>query len=253
MIVGIAVPAAGPLFEGHFPGRPILPGIAELVLVARALAPETGAVDVCAIPFARFRGLVLPADALEVEASPRGDAGGIRFEVRRGGAIVANGAMTFGVPRPAEEAGRATPSRSGRDTTSIEDLIPHRPPMRFVERILVEAERGATALARIPRACALVSGGLSPTYVALEAAAQTAAAWEALRRSRGGGDAGARMGYLVSLKDVVAHRGAIPADSDLTVSVRLEALAPPLANYAFDVAIDGALVLSGAIGTYLSD
>ena len=64
MNVAIAVPADGPLFEGHFPGRPILPGIAELVLIARALAPGGDAAEVSAIPFARFRGLVLPDDGL---------------------------------------------------------------------------------------------------------------------------------------------------------------------------------------------
>ncbi len=253
MIVGIEVPAAGPLFEGHFPGRPILAGIAELALVARALAPETGAAGVCAIPFVRFRGLVLPADSLEVEASPRGDGGGVRFEVRRSRAVMANGAMTFGVPQLAEEAPSAAPSRAVRGAPSIDDLIPHRPPMRFVERILCEAEHGATCLARVPRDCALVSRGETPTFVALEAAAQTAAAWEAHRRSREAGLGGARVGYLVSLKDVVVHRGTIPAGADLTASIRLEALAPPLANYAVEVVLDGVLVLRGTIGTFLSD
>lgn len=50
MSVAIAVPADGPLFEGHFPGRPILPGIAELLLIARALAPGGDAASVSAIP-----------------------------------------------------------------------------------------------------------------------------------------------------------------------------------------------------------
>jgi 3-hydroxymyristoyl/3-hydroxydecanoyl-(acyl carrier protein) dehydratase len=38
----IAIPASGPWFEGHFPGRPILPGVAELALAIATLGRETG-------------------------------------------------------------------------------------------------------------------------------------------------------------------------------------------------------------------
>lgn len=251
MNVAIEVPADGPLFEGHFPGRPILPGIAELVLVARALAPSAGGADVSAIPFARFRALVLPADVLEVAAEPRGD-GGVRFEVRRAEDLVANGAMTFGVPGLEDKGPTAVASRAPRGAPPLRDLIPHRPPMLFVERIVGVADDGATCLGRVPGACALVQGGLIPALVALEAAAQTAAVWEALRRSRASGPAPARIGYLVSLKDVVLYRRTIPADADLIASVRLVATAAPLATYAVDVAVEGELALRGTIGTYLS-
>lgn len=249
MTIAIAVPADGPLFEGHFPGRPILPGIAELVLVAQALSPETG---VSGIPFARFRGIVLPGDRLEVAASPRGQ-GGLRFEVRRAGEVVANGAMTFGVPQADDGAPPSMASRAGCYAPPLHELIPHRPPMLFIERILGEAEDGATCLGRVPAACALVTGGSTPAFVALEAAAQTAAAWEALRRSRDSGAPSVRTGYLVSLRDVVLHRRTIPAEADLIASIRLVATAPPLTTYAVDVAVLGELALRGTIGTYLND
>jgi len=250
--VAIEVPSDGPLFEGHFPGRPILPGIAELVLVARALAPAWGGADVSAIPFARFRALVLPADTLEVVAEPRGD-GGVRFEVRRAGELVANGALTFGVPLFDDGGATAVASRASRGAPPLRELIPHRKPWLFVERIVGVAEDGATCLGRVPGACALVAGGSAPAFVALEAAAQTAAVWEALRRSATSGAVEARMGYLVSLKDVVLHRRTIPAEADLIASVRLLATAAPLANYAVDVSVEGGLALRGTIGTYLSD
>jgi predicted hotdog family 3-hydroxylacyl-ACP dehydratase len=252
MNVAIAVPADGPLFEGHFPGRPILPGIAELVFIAHALAQEGDGADVSAIPFARFRGLVLPGDALEVAASPRGD-GGVRFEVRRAGEVVANGAMTFGVLQRDDGGRTAVASRAARGAPPLRDLIPHRPPMLFVERIVGVADDGATCLGRVPGACALVAGGSAPAFVALEAAAQTAAVWEALRRSRASGTHETRTGYLVSLRDVDLYRRTIPADVDLIASVRLVATAPPLATYAVEVAVEGELALRGTIGTYLND
>jgi 3-hydroxyacyl-[acyl-carrier-protein] dehydratase len=248
MTIAIAVPADGPLFEGHFPGRPILPGIAELALVASALAPEGAPTDVAAIPFARFRGLVLPGDLLEVASSPRGQ-GGVRFEVRRGSAIVANGALIFGVPQRDDLAAVTVASRAVRGASPVCELIPHRPPMLFVERILGEADDGATCLGRISSASALVLGGSAPAFVALEAAAQTAAVWEALRRSRDPGTPSPRDGYLVSLADVVLHRRTIPADADLIVTIRLVGSAAPLTTYAVDVAVEGELAVRGTIGT----
>lgn len=252
MNVAIAVPADGPLFEGHFPGRPILPGIAELVLVAAALAPDGAAAEVSEIPFVRFRGVVLPADVLEVVSDPRGERG-VRFEVRRAGELVANGAMAFGAPSHDDAGGTAVAARAARGAPPLHDLIPHRPPMLFVERILGEADDGATCLGRVPRACALVTKGEAPAFVALEAAAQTAAVWEALRRSRDGGTPTVRTGYLVSLRDVVLQRRTIPADADLIVSIRLVAEAGPLTTYAVDVTVEGGLALRGAIGTFVND
>ena len=57
MNVRIVVPRAGPLFDGHFPGLPILPGVAELIMVAGALAPTAALTRVHHV---RFRGLVRP-------------------------------------------------------------------------------------------------------------------------------------------------------------------------------------------------
>jgi len=124
--------------------------------------------------------------------------------------------------------------------------------MLFVEEILGVAEDGATCLARVPGDCALVVGGSAPAFVALEATAQTAAVWEALRRSHPSGRAEARMGYLVSLRDVMLHREWIPAETDLIASVRLVAQAAPLTTYAVEVSVEGELALRGTIGTYLS-
>jgi 3-hydroxyacyl-[acyl-carrier-protein] dehydratase len=243
----IELPANDPLFEGHFPGRPILPGIAELVLVWRAMSDASGPPDVSGIPFARFRGLVVPSDVLRISAEPGG-----RFEVRRGAELVANGTMTPGVPGAEGGGATAVASRAPRGAPPIRELIPHRPPMLFVERILGVADDGATCLGRVPHECALVTGGSVPAFVALEAATQTAAVWEALRRSGGPGPAAARMGYLVSLKDVLLRRGMIPADADLIASIRLVGEASPLTMYAVDVSVEGELALRGTIGTYLA-
>jgi predicted hotdog family 3-hydroxylacyl-ACP dehydratase len=125
--------------------------------------------------------------------------------------------------------------------------------MLFVERFLGEGVDGATCLGRVPRTCALVEEGSVPTFVALEAAAQTAAAWEALRRSKATGVTAARTGLLVSLRDIVLYRRTFAAGADLVASVRLAATAPPLTTYDVEASVEGELALRGTIGTYLND
>lgn len=95
-----------PFFKGHFPGRPILPG----VLMAEALA-QTGAVAILTDPrFAgrlavfggidkmKFRGMVTPGDDLELETdltrlSSVGGRG--RGTARVNGKVVCEGDIMF--------------------------------------------------------------------------------------------------------------------------------------------------------------
>ena len=88
---------------------------------------------------------------------------------------------------------------------------------------------------------------------AIEAAAQAAAAWEALRRWRDAAVAAPRIGYLVALRDIVFFAKRVPANRELLVSVSLEAAAPPLTHYRIEVSLDGMLVTHGTIATFLAD
>jgi 3-hydroxymyristoyl/3-hydroxydecanoyl-(acyl carrier protein) dehydratase len=101
----IVVPAAGPLFDGHFPGRPILPGVAELILVTGALAP-VGSSFLTGVRYVRFRGLVRPGDELDLVA-PHGST---RFQLRRGAEPIARGELNF----DGQETGLAGGSRQPR-------------------------------------------------------------------------------------------------------------------------------------------
>ena len=87
---------------GHFPGRPIMPG----VLIVEAMA-QTGAVAVlcseenrgrlalfAGIDGVRFKRIVEPGDELE---RVRGPIGKGRAEARVGGELAARGTLTFAV------------------------------------------------------------------------------------------------------------------------------------------------------------
>ena len=76
-----------PAFAGHFPGRPIVPGVLLLDAVLHALgidAPE------CRIASAKFLHPVAPGTALQLHAAPAA-AGGWRFSLRGAPGEIANG------------------------------------------------------------------------------------------------------------------------------------------------------------------
>jgi len=253
MKAAITLAPDAPYFAGHFPGRPILPGVVELALMAEAAAHLAGRdAPLHTIPYARLRHVVVPGDRLELGVR-KSAAGRIRVDVTRGDAVVANASLELGAPRPASAAGlRADLARPAADQPPPAALLPQQPPMRFVTGIAGEAADGLVCLARVPAACALVTGGAAPALAAIEAAAQTAATWEALRRWREAGDCAPRTGYLVALRDVVFFAAEVPADADLLASVRLAAAAPPLMHYAIEVEHGRRRVLRGTIATVLA-
>lgn len=255
----IAIPADGPWFEGHFPGRPILPGVAELALAIAALRQETGKpLPLRGIAFARLRHLVLPGDRLELSAREsaglEGETARLRFDLKRDGVLVANGEFVVGTPllQPDALPERRTRTATGGIVPAPEALLPHRPPMRFVDSILHQSADALDCIARIPGRCALVSGGSAPAVAAIEAAAQAAAAWEALQRWRRQGEAAPRVGYLVAMRDVAFFTEQVAAESDLSVSVSLDSAAPPLTHYRFEVSLQGMLQARGTIATFLA-
>jgi 3-hydroxyacyl-[acyl-carrier-protein] dehydratase len=250
----IAIPSGGAYFEGHFPGQPILPGVVELALVLETLARETRRpLALRGIVFARLRQLVLPGHRLELAAREL-DGGRMRIDLTREGVLVANGELVLGPPEQAGDAAAPLEQRPP-DLSALpplDDLLPQRPPMRFVTSILGAAGDGVSVSACVPAACALVTDGAAPALASLEAAAQAAAAWEALRRWREGGVAAPRVGYLVAVRDVVFYAERIPADQTFLASVRLEAAAPPLTHYRVEVSMRGTPVLRGTIATFLA-
>lgn len=255
----IEISADSPWFEGHFPGRPILPGVVELALAIAALRQETGnPLPLRGITFARLRHPVLPGDRLELSARERADPEDqmtrLRFDMKRAGMLVANGEFIVGLPlsQPGTLRDRQTLTAAAGIVPSAQALLPHHPPMRFVDSILQQNGDALECTARIPGRCALVSNSSAPTVAAIEAAAQAAAAWEALQRWRRQGNAVPRVGYLVAMRDIAFFTDRIPAERSLHVAVHLEAASPPLTHYRFEVSLEGLALARGAIGTFLA-
>ena len=92
------VPADHPAFAGHFPGQPVLPGVALLAFVMRALegqpALQAALGPTPQIAQVKFLSPVLPGSDLRVSLQAQGS--GVAFEVQRGGQVVAKGQLAPG-------------------------------------------------------------------------------------------------------------------------------------------------------------
>ncbi len=91
--VTLTVAPDHPAFAGHFPGQPLLPGVALLAEVLEALLDDAGlAARIGAAPrigAVKFLAPVRPGARLmlTLEAAPRG----VRFELREGERLAASG------------------------------------------------------------------------------------------------------------------------------------------------------------------
>lgn len=80
-----------PAFAGHFPGRPIIPGVQLLDRAKRLIEARHG----CALgglQMAKFLSPAGPSDALELAYQRVG--GDVSFEIRSGGRRIASGKFT---------------------------------------------------------------------------------------------------------------------------------------------------------------
>jgi 3-hydroxyacyl-[acyl-carrier-protein] dehydratase len=112
--VSAVVPKESTIFEGHFPGRPLMPG----VLLIEAMAQASGwlliaAMDFKRMPFlaavkdAKMRRFVEPGETLEIGAKITHEGSGFAMtdaEIRIGGKKTCNASITFShVPFPNDE------------------------------------------------------------------------------------------------------------------------------------------------------
>lgn len=90
LAVPVRIGADHPSLAGHFPGKPVVPGVVLLDAVARALENATGA-QPRGLPSVKFLAPLLPDEAAELVLTPAGAR--VRFRVERAGVAIASGEL----------------------------------------------------------------------------------------------------------------------------------------------------------------
>ena len=133
----------------------------------------------------------------------------------------------------------------------LDDLIPHRPPMRLIEEIVGEVDGVFVCRGAIPTELAF--DGFASPMLGIEMGAQAAAVMAALdQQPRGDDGQEPAIGYLVSIRAATFETQNLPAEQPMTVSVRSLGGVRPLASYEISITPSGSdeSCLSATIGTY---
>jgi predicted hotdog family 3-hydroxylacyl-ACP dehydratase len=273
-VAELLVPAGGPIFAGHFPGRPLLPGIAHLALLCQVLeelaargilgGEAPGNTAIVEVRRFRLRREIVPGDRIELRVEGWDEAGaeggGCRFDLRRQpaagqpGEIASEGTVRTGTGSAKPHASAPTPRPDlapGGSFRPVADLVPHAPPARLLTEVLAGGAGGILCAGSIPADHPLAAGGEAPGFLAIELGAQAAAAFEALARPPGRRP---RIGYLVGVRD--AHLPArLPTGRTLRVTAVPAGAAAALAIYEMQVAEEGAAepLAAGTISTFLAE
>lgn len=105
IVVEAQVPHESTIFEGHFPGYPLMPG----VLLIESMAQASGWLQLGVLKFermpilaavkeAKVRGSVYPGDLMSIEATLAHEGSGYAMteaKIRVGGKLRANSSLTF--------------------------------------------------------------------------------------------------------------------------------------------------------------
>jgi 3-hydroxyacyl-[acyl-carrier-protein] dehydratase len=95
IVAEVQAPADSPWFSGHFPGQPILPGIAQLGMVFDAIR-HFGNQDmkITQISRVRFKQMIRPDDCLRIFVTPqKGQAGSYAFRIMIDTELACSGLM----------------------------------------------------------------------------------------------------------------------------------------------------------------
>ena len=92
----IRVPADSPWFDGHFPGEPVLPGIAQLGMVHDLICRVLGQqLPVARVSRVRFRQMIRPEQHLTLTVQRDEATGSHRFRITGGEGSICTGQLTL--------------------------------------------------------------------------------------------------------------------------------------------------------------
>jgi 3-hydroxymyristoyl/3-hydroxydecanoyl-(acyl carrier protein) dehydratase len=216
-----SITADSPFFSGHFPGRPILPGLALLAMVEQAIVEQPGPADrircLTGLRCVRFRRVIESCASFAIRLSPHEQYPDTdyRFQVMTDdGYRACDGiAATGGSPPAFDPAGSAglvieEPASSH---------LPHRDRMKLVDTLVEVGEGCGVCRAKVRAEWPLVGPAGASGAVLVEVAAQSAAATVGWKMRQDHQEVG--VAFLVGIKHACWSPAPIPVGTELLTHV----------------------------------
>jgi len=228
-----------PVFQGHFPGHPIMPGVlqveameqvAQIALRDRLDPDGAGEIYIKSLGKVKFRKPAKPGDRLQVEVDILSVTGGeakVRAVNRTNAGVTCQGEMTLAVrPRttPAQFAREYGPDdkndQIAMDVNGIVQIIPHRFPFLLVDYIVSFADPKVVAVKNVTAGDPIMHH-YSADYVVLPETVQSeiiAQAGAVLMLSRP--ENRGKIAYFMSIEEAQCSHPVFPGDQ-LRIDVEL--------------------------------
>ncbi len=107
MLARAGTDSTSPWYSGHFPGEPILPGIAQIAMVKETIQrSEDRLIDITDLKRVRFKQVIQPGDEISIRVRPReGGDDTYSFQVTVDGEIACSGLIGVAPASDGEMAG----------------------------------------------------------------------------------------------------------------------------------------------------
>jgi predicted hotdog family 3-hydroxylacyl-ACP dehydratase len=250
----LRVPANLGCWPGHFPDRPILPGVLQLdwaiQLLARWLGGEAWPRRVEGL---KFKQLIRPGQALTLALEREAGGGGFRFGIAHGATIFSLGRIVVENVAPFASSGEKATPACVPEFPALAELLPHAGAMVLLARVASHAGDATVCVAEIgDDALFGNASGDVPAWMGLEYMAQCIAAHSGLRGLAGGEPP--RVGFLVGSRRMTFHVRLFRRGQMLTVQAR-QVWGGAKGMVAFDCnmadADTGELLAEGRLGCFI--
>lgn len=130
----------------------------------------------------------------------------------------------------------------------IEQLIPHRHPLRLIDEVVSSEENGICCAASVAPGNVFLRGGKARGVLCIEYMAQAVAAFSGLSRS---GDGPPRIGYLIAATRLTLAVDSLYAGDVLRIVAKRVWGDDALGKFECEVSRDGATIATGSLSVYL--
>ncbi len=107
MLARAGTDSTSPWYSGHFPGEPILPGIAQITMVKETIQKaESRQIGIAGLKRVRFKQVIQPGNEINIRVRPRqGDDDSYSFQLMVGDEIACSGLISVAPAADGEMTG----------------------------------------------------------------------------------------------------------------------------------------------------